>query len=109
MRSFLSQSTVCSQLVHLRVFEFSDKLKALVYQRAKQGRPLRMVEVNYLFWDAVYRSTRRETKREMERFGPYVDEGDSDYFNVGKEDGDTGDSINDGSDEDDRMFDPPGS
>lgn len=98
----LSKGTVCPYLEHLRVLDFSNAVTNLVHQRAKQGKPLKIVEVNFIYWDNVPGSTRRELEGELERFGPYVEEDESDDD---QGDNDVDGSTDSGSDEDNH---PPG-
>ncbi|KAF8598198.1 hypothetical protein BDV93DRAFT_526895 [Ceratobasidium sp. AG-I] len=87
----LNDSTTCPQLEHLRFYLVPNDLITVVHQRAKQGRPLKVVEADSFFWDEIPKSTRRELKRTLERFEPH---GDLKYCSDANED----DNINESTD-----------
>lgn len=98
----LGEATVCPQLEHLRVYQVPDELRMVVRQRAEQGRPLKIVEVNSFFWDEIPRSTRRELRRFLGRFAPYRD---LEYCSDANEDDDISESTDGDVDEGSRVVD----
>ncbi|KAF8601035.1 hypothetical protein BDV93DRAFT_525080 [Ceratobasidium sp. AG-I] len=64
----LSDSTICPQLEHLRFRRAPGDLITVARRRAEQGRPLRIVEVDSLFWDKIPMDTRQELGGMLEKF-----------------------------------------
>ncbi|CAE6412819.1 unnamed protein product [Rhizoctonia solani] len=77
----LGDSKICPRLEHIRVHGVHETdLVDLVESRIRSGIPFKVVEVNSRDWPDIPASTKARFSDELqlERFGPYVDENESD-------------------------------
>lgn len=101
-----STEPLCPRLEHLRVYGISDEeLIAVVKGRKSLKIPLKVVEVNSRDWDYIGEDTKMLLRKEVPKFGQYVDDNESDSDSDSDDDEwsdvDTNTSLSNVSDSDD--------
>lgn len=102
----LSTESPCPRLEHLRVYGVSgEELLYVVNGRKRLKIPLKTVEVNSRDWDHIGESTKVLLRKELPKFGQYIDDNESDSDSESDDDEwsdvETNTSASDGADDDD--------